>query len=353
MKQIMTNAFRYALILSLSVHVILVLVLTRLYLNDSSSIDEITYFEITEVQPRRATRSISTLKDERFIPPKFDPTKHQQVTVTVDPPVIALPALQPIKHQNPILHVSGIKLPNPKITGIGGPRISSSTPVGNHGIGNRPGIGELDASNLFPKTKRESHKVPIDTTLPYVSDLPMPSVILARIGQHIVSNRGADKVDVVFIIDGSGSMKDNINAVRSHLNRMTALFNDADLDFTLGVVIFRDKLLGLDFEVFPQTRSIAKIKRRLSQVKCRGGEQALDALIRAADEVAYRRDADVHFILITDEYVSGNYSAKDVLRKMLHARIKVDVVGRDEPFQKFITNRTGGLWLPISSLGTQ
>jgi hypothetical protein len=152
-------------------------------------------------------------------------------------------------------------------------------------------------------------------------------------------------------------MKDNINAVRNHLNQMTELFDDAELDFTLGIVIFRDNtgynMLGWDFELVPQTRSVSQIKRLLGQVKCRGGEKALDALMRAADEVTVRRNTDVHFILITDEYVSGNYSARDVLIKMTNAKIKVDVIGRDEPFQKFITRSTGGLFLPISSLGAQ
>ena len=106
-----------------------------------------------------------------------------------------------------------------------------------------------------------------------------------------------------------------------------------------------------DFEVIPQTRSVPKIRRALSQVKCRGGEKAVDALIRAADEVQYRKNADVHFILVTDEYVSGGYSASDVLQKMKDCNIKVDVVGLDEPFQKFITRTTGGIWLPIASLG--
>ena len=197
----------------------------------------------------------------------------------------------------------------------------------------------------------------MDDTLPDISTLPMPNVILARIGQHVLANRTADLVDIVFIIDGSGSMKDNINAVRNHLSQMTKLFDDAELDFTLGIVIFRDNtgynLLGWDFELVPQTRSVSQIKRLLGQVKCRGGEKALDALMRAADEVTVRRNTDVHFILITDEYVSGNYSAKDVLIKMTNAKIKVDVIGRDEPFQKFITRLTGGLFLPISSLEAQ
>jgi Mg-chelatase subunit ChlD len=164
-------------------------------------------------------------------------------------------------------------------------------------------------------------------------------------------------VDIVFIIDGSGSMKDNINAVRSHLNRMTHVFHKADIDFTLGIVIFRDRtaynMFGLDFEVIPQTKSVHEIKNALSKVKCRGGEKALDALIRAADEVELRQNSEAHFILVTDEYVTGNYTAADVLTKMRSSNIKVDVIGLEEPFHGFITRRTGGIWLPISSLGAQ
>ena len=187
--------------------------------------------------------------------------------------------------------------------------------------------------------------------------LTLPDLALTKVGKHIVANRSTDLVDIVFVVDGSGSMKNDIDAVREHLNNMTDLFDTAGMDFTIGVVAFRAGtgygLLGLAFEVIPQTRSIAHIKKVLSQLKFRGDENGLDALIRAADEVTFRRAAEVHFIFVTDEYVSGAYSSMDVVMKMKTSRIKVDVIGRDEPFQKFIAKSTGGLWLPISSLAVQ
>lgn len=190
-----------------------------------------------------------------------------------------------------------------------------------------------------------------------IGGLTLPDLALNRIAKHILANRRTNLIDIVFIIDGSGSMKNDVDAVREHLSSMTDLFDTAGIDFTIGIVAFRAgtgySLLGLDFEVIPQTRSTDRVKKVLSQLKFRGDENGLDALIRAADEVTFRNDAEIHFIFVTDEYVSGAYSSIDVMMKMKTAKIKVDVIGRDEPFQKFIAKTTGGLWLPISSLTIQ
>ena len=354
MKPKVTKTIRNALVLSIGVHIVLVSVLTTLHHSEPSPIEDITHLEISEVRPKRALR---TLKREMYIPPKFTPVKQKQIETEVNPPVASLPTTAPIVHRNPSTPLRGFFLPNPRTVGIDKSGINSTVPAINQDMGSRRGTAKFEPQGMFRSTKHSSFKPPIDDALPDVSDLPMPNVILTRIGQHVVANRTTDMVDIVFVIDGSGSMKDNINAVRNHLNRMTELFDAAELDFTLGIVIFRDNtaynMLGWDFELIPQTRSVPQIKRLLSQVKCHGGEKTLDALIRAADEVTTRQNADVHFILITDEYVSGNYSASDVLKKMNDAKIKVDVIGLDEPFQKFITRSTGGIWLPISSLGAQ
>lgn len=350
MKPKVIKSIHIALILSVCIHVMLVFVMTRLHQHDARSIREVTYLKITEIPTERIPRQI---KRDKYVPTKILPTKQTQIAVEVNSPLVSMPSTPPISHQNPVVPNIELSLPNPSESGIGSSLQTLSSPIGNQDFGSQIKFGKEVSSGVLRVTKPKSFEPHKDNTLPSVSDLKMPSAVMARIGYHIVESRNTDNVDIVFVIDGSGSMKDNINAVRSHLNRMTKFFDDADLDFTLGVVIFREKMLGVDFEIFPQTRSIPHIKRRLAQVRCSGGEKALDALIRAADDVEYRENADVHFVLITDEFVSGNYTASEVLKKMRQEKIKVDVVGRDEPFQKFITRSTGGLWLPISSLGVQ
>ena len=192
------------------------------------------------------------------------------------------------------------------------------------------------------------------TTLSDVSRLTQPDVALIKIGHHLLKTRKGDTLDIVFVIDASKSMRNDIDAVRNHLNQMTDLLNSAELDFTVGLVAFRDgtsfSLLGWDFQVTPQTTSIQEIKKKLAAIHCRGGEKALDALVQAAAKVKFRRGAERRFILVTDEYVSGSYSPKRVLRKLKSEKISVNVIGRDEPFQKMLVQGTGGLWIPISSL---
>lgn len=355
MKPNATKSIPYALILSIGLHIFLVAFLSLLYQTKPTQISDVIHFDILHVPSQRSLR---TLKRERYVPQEYNtPIPQKQIESVAASPVASVQPTAPITHNNPVTPVRDYTLPSPRTLGESLYSSDSTVPT----IGGNPVRGTGTAvSNLqgIPRgTKSSSYKPSVNHIFPKVSDLPLPIVLLERIGNHIVSHRNADLVDIVFIIDGSGSMKDNITAVRNHLNRMTTVFHNAGIDYTLGIVIFRDSttysMLGWDFEVVPQTKSVREIKKALSKVKCRGGEKALDALIRAADEVELRPNSEVHFVLVTDEYVSGNYTAADVLTKMRSSNIKVDVIGLEEPFHGFITRRTGGIWLPISSLGAQ
>ena len=109
-------------------------------------------------------------------------------------------------------------------------------------------------------------------------------------------------------------------------------------------------MAGMDIKISPQTNNAEEIKKILRSMKVSGGERALDALMKAIDQVRFRPGADRHFILITDEYVSGTYPVDEVLRAAKRAGITIDVLGRDEPFQRTIAEQTGGIWTPIQSL---
>lgn len=354
MKPKVGKTIRNALILSIVFHIVLACFLRTPSQRELSSLTDLTYLEITKTHTQRALR---VLKRERYIPPKYTPIQQKQVEVVVTPPDTSLPTAAPITHRNPVTPDRSFTLITPHTLGNHNSNGNSTLSMVNQNSVSIPKSGSFNLHGIVNSTKQPSFKPLINHLVPTVSDLPLPNVILERIGHHIISNRNSNLVDIVFVIDGSGSMKDNINAVQSHLKRMTKLFDDAELDFTLGIIIFRDQtgynMFGWDFEVIPQTRSVSQIQRALAQVKCKGGEKALDALIRSVDEVKLRQHTDVHFILITDEYVSGNYSVSDVLTKMNDAKIKVDVIGLEEPFNKIITRNTGGIWLPISSLGAQ
>ena len=158
----------------------------------------------------------------------------------------------------------------------------------------------------------------------------------------------------MFIVDTSASMQDDIDAVAKYLNRMIDRFEKANLDFTLGVVRFHHSVvyewLGMDITISPQTSDVEEVRRTLKSIKVSGGERALDALMKSISEVKFRPDADRHFILVTDEYVKGTYQVQDVLKAAKRSNITIDVMGRDEPFQRTIAEQTGGIWTSIKKL---
>ena len=359
MKVLLKKNIPHALLISIGLHILLLMLLGTLY---RQKLDwqpkPVTEFDIIKIRFRSSVRPLKKLRHLPVQPSTTPENMQQMEQVEVQPPTLQSLAA-PVSHQDATVELQtpelastvqgepayGKGLQAKPVSGLGssgggsgvGSRISGNGKAGGATRGFLGGTNEQPASDI--------------------GGLTLPDLALTKVGKHIVANRGSDLVDIVFVIDGSGSMKNDVDAVREHLSAMTDLFDMANMDFTIGIVTFRAGtgygLLGLDFEVIPQTRSVSQVKKVLAQLKFRGDENGLDALIRAADEVTFRQDAEVHFIFVTDEYVSGAYSSIDVMVKMKTAKIKVDVIGRDEPFQKFIAKSTGGLWLPISSLTIQ
>ena len=359
MKTLFKKNIPNALIISVGLHILLFLVLGTLYRQRADwHIKPATEIEVFKIRSRKSMHIDRRLPRFSFQPSASAENMQQMKTVEVEPPSLETsatlvspdatvelqtPELSSPVHSQEGAYEKGLQAKPVGGSGTGGTGGGLNTRVSGSGKLGSVGRGFLDGTG--------------GESLSDVEGLTLPDLALTKVGRHIVANRSTDLVDIVFVVDGSGSMKNDIDAVREHLNNMTDLFDSAGMDFTIGVVAFRAGtgygLLGLDFEVIPQTRSISQVKKVLSQLKFRGDENGLDALIRAADEVKFRRAAEVHFIFVTDEYVSGAYSSMDVVMKMKTSRIKVDVIGRDEPFQKFVAKSTGGLWLPISSLTIQ
>ena len=207
---------------------------------------------------------------------------------------------------------------------------------------------------IVRSVKRNPPQLSIRTPAADLLLMTSSDLVLAKIGRHIVATTSKQKLDLVFIIDASQSMKNDIESVRLHLTQMTDLLEENGIDFTVGIVAFRDhqgfSIVGWDFEITAQTKSILKIKKALKKIRCRGSEKAKDALIQAANEVRFRPQAARRFILVTDEYATGEASTQQVLAVLNRKKISVDVLGRDEHFQRTLTRQCQGIWLPISSL---
>jgi len=189
-------------------------------------------------------------------------------------------------------------------------------------------------------------KPSLDSTI----ELDTPDSPLAYLGERMI-RQGSDKLDLVLVIDTSESMANDIFHVERHLDDLLEGLKRAGVDFRIIVVQFKYSLayslIGRDVLISRPMRRIDDVRKLLRGIKCRANERALDALWKAANEIKFRPDADRRFVFITDEYVSGEHRSKEVMDLIMRKRIRVDVIGLPDPFQKSIALMTGGSWLPI------
>ena len=170
---------------------------------------------------------------------------------------------------------------------------------------------------------------------------------LEGIAESVADSKSERVVDIVFLLDISGSMIDNIRAVGRQLNTMVTAFEEKDIDFTLGIVIFR--YLEGDTIIHPQTRDSERYKRLLTThvVAAAGDERAHNAIVKAIRRVKFRDGANRRFVLVTDEASKGSYKLLDVLRQCQQNQITVDVIGINHTTHLALSSKTGGLWYPI------
>ena len=170
---------------------------------------------------------------------------------------------------------------------------------------------------------------------------------LEGIAESIADRKSEHAVDIVFLLDISGSMIDNIRAVGRQLNQMVEVFEEKGVDFTLGIVIFR--YLEGDTIIHPQTRDSERYKRLLTShvVAAAGDERAHNAIIKTIRRVDFRVGANRRFVLVTDEASKGSYTLPEVLAQCFQNNITVDVIGINHTTHRALTTKTGGLWFPI------
>lgn len=170
---------------------------------------------------------------------------------------------------------------------------------------------------------------------------------LEGIAESIADGETENAVDLVFLLDISGSMIDNIRAVGRQLSRMVTVFEEKGIDFTLGIVIFR--YLESDTIIHPQTRDSEKFKRLLTThvVAGMGDERAHNAIIKTIRRVNFREGVNRRFVLVTDESTKGSDPLSEVLKQCFQNNITIDVIGITDWTHRALTTKTGGLWYPI------
>ena len=134
---------------------------------------------------------------------------------------------------------------------------------------------------------------------------------------------GVSMTDIVFVIDCSGSMGDDIRAVKNNINEFCDSLVAKGMDFKLGLVTFSTSI----DDVFDFTNDVELFKSWLDQIDLWGGrENSLGALYRAT-ELSFRMFSKRTFVWITDEDypVSPeiNLSVQDVVNRLLSYDVTV------------------------------
>lgn len=184
------------------------------------------------------------------------------------------------------------------------------------------------------------------------------------IARNITGKNKTGKEDIVFLIDASGSMEENIAAVARYINRMIDIFKESNLDYTMGVIRFNRVLKDNDIKVYEQTKDAGQIRAILRSIRCDGDERTLDALEVGLTQVKFRRSVDKTFILVTDEAFTPRTTTRqtrkelglkdmlildfqEILRMCRDLGVKVNVLGIDDEMHKSLSKETEGLWFEI------
>ncbi len=178
---------------------------------------------------------------------------------------------------------------------------------------------------------------------------------LKQIADHIINTRQLDKVNVVFVLDTSASMRDNIQQVADNLYSMTDSFDLANLEYHLGISEFSVREEGQEIHTGALLPDVGILRRRMKNVRLSGDENALDALYETFNIIEFHADADKHLILVTDEQASTSLrkdGAKEemktkVIEQSKFEEVRVNVLGFPEPFQQTLAEITGGIWQEI------
>ena len=184
---------------------------------------------------------------------------------------------------------------------------------------------------------------------------------LRRIADHIIATRQKNKVNVVFVLDTSASMRDNIQQVADHLYTMTDAYTDINLEYYLGMLEFSVKQGGQSVKTKPLMPDVALLRHRMKNVQLSGDEHALDALMVTLSYIQFHSDADKHLVLVTDEPATTSLRKAGAIKEMRNKvldnyasqDIHINVLGHTDSFQQRLAEATDGLWQEIPGGATK
>ena len=181
--------------------------------------------------------------------------------------------------------------------------------------------------------------------------------MMKDIARELAAASTTEKVDVVFVLDETASMVDNIRGIRAYVDFLFEAFEREGRDATFGLVTFTDET-----SKHGHTDDLGTFKNWLFKIGVDGGgdiaEAGLDGLMTAVRETKFRKGAQRFILLASDgafhdaDYDGRSaYSLDQVIETLQNAQVRVDVIGIDYLPIRQIALATGGTWRAIPGRG--
>jgi hypothetical protein len=162
-------------------------------------------------------------------------------------------------------------------------------------------------------------------------------------------------VDLVFVIDTTGSMSDKIESLLATCSRFTDDFNALHLNHRIAIVSFGDlRVEGDKIQNTAFTANVEITKKSLRNIPRNSGggnegESSLEAVERALS-LPFRADAVKAIVLITDEPADQHrLRADDMIGRLTEREMLVFVASPPYKYFQRMALRNGGQWYRISA----
>lgn len=165
---------------------------------------------------------------------------------------------------------------------------------------------------------------------------------------------GSNQADIIFVLDVTGSMTEEINGVKDNIIEFTDSLSFQGIDFRLGMVTFLDEIEN----IYDFTSDAQLFEQYVNQQYAHGGgdtpENSLEALM-AATQFEFRPTANRVFIWITDAsyHINNSYTQltpQMVVNQMLTHAVMPHCIGNTQyqlDFYDPILFPTGGDFFDI------
>ena len=162
-------------------------------------------------------------------------------------------------------------------------------------------------------------------------------------------------VDLVFVIDTTGSMSDKIESLLATCSRFADDFNALHLNHRIAIVSFGDlRVPGDKIQNTAFTSDVEVTKKSLRHIPRNSGggnqgESSLEALERALS-LPFRPEAVKTIVLITDEPADQQrLRADDMIGRLTERELLVFVASPPYKYYQRMALRNGGQWYRISA----